>query len=498
MGVQQEENGERYQAGAKAVRHYGNAILCYQAALQQCQPSDLSSLFDSFYNAARVQQILASDHLPAPECATVLEEAISGFKKALDVSIEDEGRVVDCMSNLGCALTLLMGMILDSAVPGAQEEVGIRLGWEAKTVLAEVLKMQQEELARGPEGGAEMGKVMMAIAGGGDEGDTIPEDPEERQTALVVSMVDTVLESTNNDIALFTHLQSNSPESSNLLIAFAQETPQTLSLVSDLVLQQTQCNELPAEILLAVVEVVSTFSDSPSFPAIPLLYETISFSALELMHRNNVDVLSSWADSLIENIAPSDGDALAATVAVSQCKHAVSLYGSAFSLLSNRLRPPPKLPLYTIPALVSSNFSARATATLIAHHHSSTADPPLEAQRLALEAIEVSGVGIKISLVNERIAGILKLPGDGRKDWKTIRAFREGIMTLLRVRMRLAGIDLVAEREAAGKIWKEVTGREWAPDVALWVKDIRGDSCWESSRGEEEAGWKILKGQDGN
>lgn len=144
-GVHQEEQGERYQFGPKAQRHYSNSTLCYKIA------SSLSpTSFDAHYNLSRVNLHLATDHLPAPQCLTTVAEAVAGFGKAVDLAAaEGEGeavtKTIDGGFNLAQALMAGRGLIEEGA--GGVEGDGLRMAEEARGWLERVEGLQRQEMA---------------------------------------------------------------------------------------------------------------------------------------------------------------------------------------------------------------------------------------------------------------------------------------------------------------------------------------------------------------
>ncbi|KAK4692755.1 hypothetical protein P7C70_g9063, partial [Phenoliferia sp. Uapishka_3] len=144
----QESNGERYQHGPKALRHYQNAIISYSIA------SKISPSFESLFNAARVHFILATDHVPNPIAA--LGSSIAGYRAAIAWEQQQPapsiGNVIDAYFNLGEAMAEMANVIEEGAAEevslGGEEKDPVKWAMEAKVTFEKVEELQRSEMER--------------------------------------------------------------------------------------------------------------------------------------------------------------------------------------------------------------------------------------------------------------------------------------------------------------------------------------------------------------
>lgn len=382
------------------------------------------------------------------------------------------GERIDAAFNLAQAL-VTMGEMLEEGAVWVEDNVKEALGWEAQSLFEEVEGMQRREMERvglwtlggvGDDDGMEE-----ADEGASDAGATAR--PATEGSIVTPSLIlDTLLESITNDLALYTHLSSSSP----FLQTLASHATSSLERAQALV--PLIPNFAPLDLSLATLSLSSTLSLPPLGPAL-----STSYLSLLSNHPSDLSLLSTTADHLLETASPSPAS-------LPIISHALSLYTNAQALLSDRLRPPRHVPTHTIPSLLSANFVARSQALLLAHH---LGEPTLlEAESLALRAIEICDAGIKMSVsATGELQAVRSV--SGRSEWRSVRALREGLMMLLRVRMRKGVVETGGG--LAGRVW-EGTGRGWGEDVDWWVEDIGGDAAWELSKGEEEQGWRVVRG----
>lgn len=465
-GVRQDEQGERYQFGPKAATHFNNARTAYQAA-SSIDPSS----FDAAFNAARVEAHLAMDQLPAPTCCAMMESAIAGYRRALALREGEGAERIDAAFNLAQGL-VAMGEMLEEGAVVVEDSLMESLGWEAQSLFGEVEGMQRREMERvglGTRGGAVDDEGMdEGEEGASDAGATA--GPATEGSIVTPSLVlDTLLESISNDLVLDSHFSSSSPTSSFLphLASHATSSLERAQALAPLI-----PNFAPLDLTLATLSLSSTLS-------LPPLGLSLSDSYLSLLstHPSDLSLLSTTADHLVETAS-----------SLPPIAQALELYTTAHTLLSNRMRPPRHVPTHTIPSLLSANSVARSQALLLAHHLGG--NTLAEAESLALRAVEVCEAGIKMSLSP---TGELKAvrTATGRNEWRSVRALREGLMMLLRVRMRKGVVE--SGGGLVGRVW-EMTGRDWGREVDWWVGEIRGDGAWELAKGEEEEGWRVVRG----
>lgn len=485
-GVQQEEQGERYQFGSKAQRHYTNAVIAFR-----CAASLDPSSFDALYNSARITQQLASDHLPAPECYHALEEAVAGYRHALTLAKTGEERI-DALFNLAQACVELQEMG-DAGATGKKEVDRLR---EARQLFAEVERLQT----------AAMEKVFGSSAGeeeedeGMDEGEGSTAGSEagvqmgnatEGRIVTPQLVLDTILEGFEVDLALY----STSGVDSSALAIIAASAHSTLQRAFTLRQQHIAASSPAVDLSLSLAQLsLSSTCSAHLPPTSPLLLTTEAqhslFTTLLPLHPRNPSLLSSYADHLLDSLSLSDS-----TTAAQTLQQATQAYSTAYTLLSDRFSPQNDLPAHSIPALLSSNLIARSTLLLLQSHLSPSSSPTLltEAQNLALQAITITSSGLSITL-DPSSGGLSAKASPGRRDWSTIRTLREGWFQLVRVRLRIDG-GVEGQPKALTEAWGKATGRQGSMDARWCVEEVfRDDKIWEATGGAEEGMWSALVG----
>ncbi|GAA6060032.1 hypothetical protein JCM10212_001029 [Sporobolomyces blumeae] len=521
-GVRQEEQGERYQFGAKATRHFSNASTSFALAATLA-PTD----FDARYNAARVLYQLASNHLPPREAYDAIQRAIVGYREAiavLDHARDDEDSTmarIDGMFNLAQANVALFEMIDERAVVDARAGTAIDAAREAKALFVEVERLQRIEMEKVfGAGGCEAATDETTTAGTGAEDDAASaagsEQAVQAKTTTIVTpqlVLDTLLESISLDMSLHSSL-ARDPASQRDLVESTQATFERAVHLRTHALPNAP-PELDVEMTLARFSIFS----SPSSPdATALLERAISSTS----DKASPALLSIYADHLVESV-PVD-EPLSAVEP--RLERALATYKSVQAILSNRLSPPRDVPSYQIPLLVSSNLVAQSTVHLLSHHlllrHTSppcdsvttTARHHLEtAHALALEAISTlkSGLALTPSSTGPSLAlACAPASTEPRTNLSTVVALRLAYFSLVRVRLRrpspptsaatnpspLSTPDL--EREKFWPTWNAVTnGSRKADDLRRadlewWAEEIGDDKvmeCLDPVEVENERTW---------
>jgi hypothetical protein len=413
-GVRQEGQGQRYQYGDKATRHYSNAVIAYRVA-SQLDPTSFQAVFDD----SRVAALLASDFLPLSMAICAFEEALATVRRAREMAPTVETRI-EATFNLAQVLVSLREIKEELDGSGMSGEEGINLGLEAKACFAEVERMERMEMDK-----------LVGAAGGATEAMDTRDAGEDDEVNIVTPdmVVDTLLESIANDLDLYSdpHYESSSslpPRHSAELhasiissclgaIALSQETPDSTLL--------------PLELSLTLLSVVATCGSAHLPPWLP------SYACLYPSNTSNANFLSSWADALVETDPQS----------------ALAHYERAFALLSDRMKPPKDVPAYSIPPLLASNLLARSHAHLLLFQSSPSLHLIGTPLQLAMDAINACGVGYRVGE-----SGVVKVPGEKRGDWKTVKVFKAALMELVSMRNTVQPTDA----GVLGELWKEVTG----------------------------------------
>ncbi|GAA5977122.1 hypothetical protein JCM5350_003226 [Sporobolomyces pararoseus] len=479
-GIKQEEQGERYQFGAKTTRHYSNAVISFSIAA-----SLNSTDFDSRYNAARVLYRLATDHLPPGEALDALGKAILGYREAVQVAGEENTMArIDGLFNLAQAQVALFEMLEEAAVAGVAEGTGLAAAKEAKELFVQVEALQRIEMEKifGSETSSNEEQEQEETMEGG-EGKGGSEGVRATETVIVTPrlLLDTLLESISLDMSLHSSL-SNDPASQAHLLESAKRTfDRAVSL------RTTYLSDAPPEVDVEMTLAQFSIFSAPSSPeATPVLEQALSTTT-----SPSPSLLSVYADHLVESLPFSQ----TFEVLGSQLERALSTYQQVQSLLTNRLSPPKDVPSYQIPLLLSANLLAQSTVHLLSYHivqnspsndPSSAAQRLLEAHSLALESISAlkSGLSLTPSSTSSNLA-LVRAPGSQEplSNMSTLLALRSSYFSLVRIRLRNADSTekLDDERKRFWSVWNALT-RNLRSDEEL----KRGDLKWWISEMEED------------
>ncbi|GAA5919987.1 hypothetical protein JCM1841_004415 [Sporobolomyces salmonicolor] len=515
-GIKQEEQGERYQSGAKAARHYSNAVVCFAVAA-----SLSSTSFDPRYNAARVLYQLASEHLPPPEALTALGQAITGYGQALAV-VQDgtEGSAtarIDGMFNLAQADAALYEMLEEGAVISSDPGMSMEAAREAKRLFVEVERLQRIELDK-VFGGEDLG-MDESEAEEIDDSASSAAGSEQAVQALETTIVtpqlvlDTLLESISLDTSLQSSL-SDDPAAQSELLQSAMATYERAATLRASIPGPSP--DLDLELSLAHFSILAA-SPPTSGQATMLLQNLLSSTS-----KPSPSLLSTYADHLLDSLSLSEP----LPALLQSLEHALNTYRAASSLLSSRLSPPKDVSASQIPSLLSANLISQAYVHLLTFHLLSSAAPSSSstsaqlqthlstAQTLALDSISALKSGLSLSLSpspspapsassSSPPAGRLTLvrtPGasvEPRTDTRTLLALRTSFFTLVRIRLRLAtGAREEEEEEERTRFWpvwsaltRGARDRDEVrrADVAWWVGESGEDKVAEAMGGQAAA-----------
>ncbi|KAL8292211.1 hypothetical protein RQP46_001677 [Phenoliferia psychrophenolica] len=477
-GLRQEGNGERYQHGPKAARHFSNAALSFRLS------SSLSPSFDSLFNAGRVLFLLATDHLPDP--LPSLRDSITSYRAALAF---EQGRprpspadVIDAQFNLAAAFVAMAELILEGAADGTmggeESPTAVQCAQEARTLFADVERIQRIEMEKVFSGGIQTDQeeegAMREVEGEEESGATTTVTPS--------LIIDTLLESVSNDLFLFPLLPDPSSLLSSLLAALDRPTSLRLLIPPSHPNPDQDLSITLTHLSLATTCGPSLPSSSPyALPPSSILsqYESLALS------NPTPQLQSELADYLLDSFS------LAASP-LSQLQASENAYLAAYAILQNRLAPPRSIPAHVLPSLLSANLASRASIYLLLHHHHLSSSPELAtsslstATQLAIESIEIAGSGIRISVVSGSQIKLTPAGPGARRDWRTIRTTRDALLGLVRIRLRTVG----SAKEAGLDLVGQALGRAGAKDVERFVEDVRGDAAWVAAgEGVEQRWW---------
>ncbi|BGP16953.1 hypothetical protein JCM10213_007398 [Rhodosporidiobolus nylandii] len=528
-GTKQEEQGERYQIGAKAARHFHNATTSYRLAASLSPTS-----FDARYNAARALQTLATEHLAPPACLEALAQAIEAYREALVVLGEGSGGTarIDALFNLAQADVALFEMLEEGvAVVEGEVERALQAAREAKGLFVEVERLQRVEMekvfgADGPQD-EEAGGAMDETASAAGSATEV----QAMETTIVTPhlIVDTLLESIALDVALFSSVSD--PEDQTALPQSALDSLSRANTLRTLIPRSNsppQPDELDLELSLAHVSILTSTSPA-SDEATALLQSTAS-----ALPAPRVEVLSAYADNLLDSL-PLTAQPFPTLLAT--LEQALQVYQQSASLLSNRLSPPKNTPSAHLPSLLATNLVAQATVHLLVYTLSSRAlsldvslsaslqpeklrEHLLSAHQLALDATAACKSGLSLAVSSSSPPSALKptlalarapASQDPRSDWRTLSALRAALFTLARVRLRLdpSAEAWDSEKKQFWALWRAVgLGRSGGAagseeerrlrerEVRWWAEETGEDKVAEAmdeaDRTRERAWWAAL------
>ncbi|OAV99902.1 hypothetical protein PTTG_25096 [Puccinia triticina 1-1 BBBD Race 1] len=161
LAVNQEEQGERYQFGAKAKRNYEQSIQSYRLSIDLLSknPSDRppSDGFNSHFNLARALVNFGTTFSSAPsECLKLVQHGIQEYQHAVEYAIKDSNQSdeIDARYNLGLGLStaaemLSAGAMLEDDGNGSVDYHSMAIqGWkQAKEELSRAYQLQERLLS---------------------------------------------------------------------------------------------------------------------------------------------------------------------------------------------------------------------------------------------------------------------------------------------------------------------------------------------------------------
>ncbi|GAA5952871.1 hypothetical protein JCM3765_002992 [Sporobolomyces pararoseus] len=494
-GIKQEEQGERYQFGAKTTRHYSNAVVCFSIA------ASLDSIdFDSRYNAARVLYRLATDHLPSGEAFEALGKAILGYREAVQVAGEENTMArIDGLFNLAQAEVALFEMLEEAAVSGVAEGTGLAAAKEAKELFTQVEALQRNEMEKVFGSGSVKDEEQDEgeTEGGGEAG---TEEFKATETVIVTPrlLLDTLLESISLDMSLHASLSNDPTFQAHLLESAKGTFDRAVSL------RTTYVSDAPPEVDVEMTLAQFSIFSAPSSSQATSIIE----HALSSTTSPSPSLLSIYADHLIESLPLSRPF----EVVGSQLERALNTYQQVQSILSNRLSPPKDVPSYQIPLLLSSNLLAQSTVQLLSYHivqsspstsPSSAAQHLSKAHSLALESISAlkSGLSLTPSSTSPNLA-LVRAPGSQEplSNMSTLLALRASYFGLIRIRLRNADSaeKLEEERKRFWSVWNALTRNLRSEeevkqgDLKWWISEIEEDKvaeCLGVEKARQEVEW---------
>ncbi|KAK4051325.1 hypothetical protein OIV83_002809 [Microbotryomycetes sp. JL201] len=364
-GVAQQDQGDRYanSSGPKSTRHLQNAVIAFE-----CASTLDPTAFDALYNAARVVQQLANEHLAPPVCVEATRRALAIYERCLALAKTEDERI-DCMFNMAQAFVTAYEMDGD----GLSDTAALSLSRRASLEKAVELFQETEQLQL-----ASMNRVF------GNDSQTALDDNDEEMD-IENENVDRVASDAIGS-ATSTAIQARTV-TPNLVLETVVETLQAqLSMIQDYGNQSPQYHELCSSIKqrlelgakldpslgsdLALVRIDLAAAMEPVEDADRLRNVHEEYAKLLRSHPQHLGVLSSFADFLTDTIQKDQpSNARLATL-----EQAQKLYLQAEALLSSRLRPPPGVPPFSVPSLLASNLVSQSYLHVIRRHTSQDTD----------------------------------------------------------------------------------------------------------------------------
>jgi len=164
LAVKLEEQGERYQFGAKAKRNYEQAIQSYRHSIDLLNRKPLgrspSDGFNSHFNLARVLVHFGTTFASAPsECLDFVRRGIHEYQLAIECATQDSNQSdeIDARYNLGLAMSTMAEMLSGGATPTeglngvlSHPSPAIQIWKQAKEELSRAYHLQERLLANSP------------------------------------------------------------------------------------------------------------------------------------------------------------------------------------------------------------------------------------------------------------------------------------------------------------------------------------------------------------
>lgn len=164
LAVKLEEQGERYQFGAKAKRNYEQAIQSYRHSIDLLTSNPLgrspSDGFNSHFNLARVLVHFGTTFASAPsECLDFVRRGIHEYQLAIECATKDSNHSdeIDARYNLGLSMSTLAEMLSGGATPTedlngllSHQSPAIQIWKQAKEELSRAYHLQERLLANSP------------------------------------------------------------------------------------------------------------------------------------------------------------------------------------------------------------------------------------------------------------------------------------------------------------------------------------------------------------
>lgn len=540
--MHQQEQGLRYVAGSKALRHYHNCHIAFRIA-SKLDPN----AFDPIFNAARVRHQLAVEHLPSPECYTALEEAVADYERAAAIALArgEDGDMdrVDAMFNLGQACVELDEMLHDGALydrtsPSEGPEMrDAQFLLKAKQLFAEVERIQtvavERDFGRVPTPSSDVPSAVGddamvdddTTAGGTANGQASSVVVEPKQLITPRMLVDTLMELVSVDLALVNRSSESDTPQEGLLKEHANSAMKTFERAhawTTSLKQAAPDPELAIAMEMLRLNLSSTLLSSGLGLGMPLTQNDIARAYEALLDPSatsefgngsqNVELLSAYADHLIDTLPAAHAEG----AVMAQVDRAQQLYKRADTILSDMFAALPyqgatRPQARTVPRLRAANATSRAQAELqrgvllysddqskAAQRHEIMS----EARRVAQEAVNFalsSSTGTAYKLVEG------SNPGDGRNSWDikpcppqnslealpswpNFCALRSAWWTLARVELYRKVPSPMAWLTTS---WPRVSGRDARSDLLWYVKmECVGDCAWNYGHGAEGELWK--------
>ncbi|KAM0789303.1 hypothetical protein ACM66B_000143 [Microbotryomycetes sp. NB124-2] len=401
-GVAQQDQGDRYanSAGPKSARHLHNAVTAFECA-NKLNPM----AFDAPYNAARVVQQLATDYLPPPQCSEAISRAIRMYEACLAwLSTEDER--IDVTFNRAQAYVTRYEMevehLSNNNEPAHDHWLtkGIELFEETERLqvaaMNRVFGDQPNQQSQNEPSSMDLDStdgISAAEANTpGDATDIATATATEARTVTPHIVLETVIETLQAQLLL---LQAGGNNNVDL------ETSIRNRLELGAKLDQAGEN---TDLALARIELAWTMRperDTNSF--FTILNE---YSRLRERLPQHLGLLSSFADFLTENLT----DATSKEVQSGLIDQAQTLYLEAERLLSSRLRPPPGVPPFSVPSLLTSNLVSQAFLKL-AKLGLGLVQDSTEAQKTRKFAMDLCVRAVNFSKTSNVIVSVSSLDG---------------------------------------------------------------------------------------
>lgn len=262
-------------------------------------------------------------------------------------------------------------------------------------------------------------------------------------------IIETILALLSNDLSLLNSSANSSPPSQSFFV----EALGRIHLLQQFITTPDPKQELEVDLI--------TLSIAATFPAIPPAPSDLSprYESLINKYGQDVELLSTYADYLLEG--------------EEETEKALSLYEMSFKILSDPFKKQATIPGHIKPSILSANILSRASIHLFRFRKEGNRIELEKAMDLIKTAIKCTEFGYKLERLADGEWKMIKID-PGRKDFRTVKAVKEGLLALLRCSVLgdpVGIISLLGLLENLAGNSKEF--------ISIFLEEIKNDFIWQ-------------------